>query len=108
MSNLQACRLEYPCRLITHSLLGGGPRRRGFNALNIDLTGRGLAGGRLVRYQKLYYLSDKVARFLFEFHTEDYQELELPASASTASSGTIHKLLKTFHVWPGLVYHDTK
>ena len=49
--------------------------------------------------EELRYLSDKVARFLFEFHAEDYQALQLPAIPSTASSGTIHKLLKTDHVW---------
>jgi hypothetical protein len=37
-----------------------------------------------------------VARFLFEFHAGEYQALGL--AASTASSGSIHKLLKTDHV----------
>ena len=85
--------------MITHSLLGGGSIQRGFDALNMDLTGRGDAGRGLGRYDELRYLSDKVARFLFEFHAEDYQALQLPAIPSTASSGTIHKLLKTDHVW---------
>jgi hypothetical protein len=39
--------------------------------------------------------ADKVARFLFEFHAADYQALALPAIPSSASSGAIHKLLKT-------------
>ncbi len=75
-----------------------GPLRRGFDAHNMDLAGRGWAGKGLGKYDELCYLADKVARFLFEFHAADYQALALPAIPSTASSGAIHKLLKTEQV----------
>ena len=69
--------------------------KRGFDALNMDLAGRGWAGKVLGKYDELCYLADKVARFLFELHAADYQAMALPAIPSTASSGAIHKLLKT-------------
>ena len=74
--------------------------KRGFDALNMDLAGRGWAGKGLGQYDELCYLADKVARFLFEFHAADadYLALALPAIPSTASSGAIHKLLKTEQV----------
>ncbi len=34
------------CRLITHSLVGGGAVQRGFDALDMGLTGQGATGGR--------------------------------------------------------------
>ena len=48
----------------------------------------------------LLFLADKVARFLFEFHADDYKGLGLPVTVIPpyASSGAIHKLLKTPHV----------
>ena len=91
-------------RLIEHSLSASGPSRRGFDALDMDLTGRGYAGKKLGRYEELCFLADKVARFLFEFHADEYQALLLPAIPSTASSGTIHKLLKTHHVCQYMLY----
>jgi hypothetical protein len=72
--------------------------KRGFDALNMDLAGRGWAGKGLGKYDELCYLADKVARFLFEFHASDYQALALPAIPSTASSGAMHQLLKTEQV----------
>ena len=97
MCPLLAGLLHIPCK-------GGGPNRRGFDALDMDLIGRGFAGGRLEKYEELCYLPDKVTRFLFEFHAEDYRNLQLPAIPSTASSGTIHKILKSHDVWPGLLH----
>jgi hypothetical protein len=46
---------------------------------------------------ELCFLPDKVARFLFEFHADDYKSLGLLAIPTSASSGDIHKLLKTPH-----------
>ena len=70
----------------------------GFDALDMNLVGRGWGGKGLGKYDELCYLADKVARFLFEFHAADYQALALPAIPSTASSGAIHSLLKTEQV----------
>jgi hypothetical protein len=97
-------RLPSPCRLVKHSMSGGGRNMRGFDALDMDFIGRGIAGGRLGRYDELRYLPDKVARFLFEFYAMDYKDLQLPAYPSTASSGTIHKLLKTHNVCPASLH----
>ena len=71
---------------------------RGYDALDCTLISQGSAGYRLGRMSELCFLSDKVARFLFEFYADDYKRLRLPAKPSSASSGTIHKLLKTPHV----------
>jgi hypothetical protein len=71
---------------------------RGYDALDCTLISRGYAGSRLGQLSELCYLPDKVARFLFEFHADDYKGLGLPVIPSSASSGTIHKLLKTPHV----------
>ncbi len=53
---------------------------------------------RAIEPELLSFLADKVARFLFEFHADDYKRLGLPVLPPFASSGTIHKLLKTRHV----------
>jgi hypothetical protein len=68
---------------------------RGYDALDCTLISRGYAGLRLGQLGELCYLPDKVAQFLFEFHADDYKSLGLPVIPSSASSGTIHKLLKT-------------
>ena len=91
---IQACY----CRNIKHSLSGGGKCMRGYDALDCTLISQGSAGPRLGRLSELGFLPDKVARYLFEFHDQDYKDLGLPAKPSAASSGTIHKLLKTPHV----------
>ena len=91
---IQACY----CRNIKHSLSGGGKGMRGYDALDCTLISQGYAGHRLGRMSELCFWSDKVARYLFEFHDQDYKDLGLPAKPSSASSGTIHKLLKTPHV----------
>jgi len=88
----------WSCRNITHSLSGGGKGMRGYDALDCTLISRGFAGPRLGRLSELCFLPDKVARFLFEFHADDYKSLGLPVIPTSASSGDIHKLLKTPHV----------
>ncbi len=84
-----------PSRLIQHTLSSNGPTRLGYDALDMDLVGRGWDGKGLGKYDELCYLADKVARFRFEFHAADYPALALPAIPSTASSGAIHQMLKT-------------
>ncbi len=49
--------------------------KRGFDALDMDLVGRGWTGKGLGRYDEFCYLADKVAGFLFEFHAAEYQAL---------------------------------
>jgi hypothetical protein len=71
---------------------------KGYDALECTLISRGFAGKHLGQLSELSFLADKVARFLFEFHADDYKSLRLPAITPYASSGAIHKLLKTPHV----------
>jgi hypothetical protein len=71
---------------------------KGYDALQCSLISRGYAGKHLGHLSELSFLPDKVARFLFEFHADDYKSLGLPAVPPFASSGTIHKILKTNHV----------
>ncbi len=80
-------------RLITHSLAGGGIHQRGFDALDLDFIKQGEAGGKLGAYGVLNCLSDKVAKYLLEFHSSDYTRLGLPAIPEGTSSGDIHKML---------------
>ncbi len=67
-------------------------RMRGYGALDCTLISRGSAGPRLERLSEIWFLPGKVARFLFEFHADDYKSLGLPVIPSSASSGTIHKV----------------
>jgi hypothetical protein len=76
----------------------GGKGIKGYDALDCTMISRGSAGARLGRYTELGFLPDKAARFLFEFHADDYKSWRLPAIPSSTSSGGIHKLLKTHHV----------
>lgn len=72
---------------------------KGYDALECTLISRGYAGKHLGHLSELSFLADKVARFLFEFHADDYKGLRLPVITPYASSGAIHKLLKTHHLY---------
>ena len=80
-------------RLITRNLTGGETHQRGYDALDLDFIKQGDAGGGLGSYAVLRNLSDKVAKYLLEFHHNDYLELGLPAIPVGASSRDIHKML---------------
>ncbi len=84
--------------MITHFLSGGGKGMKGYDALDCAMISRGSAGTRLGRYNELCFLPDKAARFLYVFHANDYKGLRLPIIPSSASSGDIHKHLKTHHI----------
>ena len=71
---------------------------KGYDALECTLISRGFAGKHLGHLRELSFLTDKVERFLFKFHADDYKSLGLPAIPPFASSGTIHKILKINHV----------
>ncbi len=72
---------------------------KGYDALECTLISRGYAGKKYLGHlSEFSFLADKVARFLFEFHADDYKGLGLPVIPPHASSGAIHKLLKTPHV----------
>ena len=63
---------------------------KGYDALECTLISQGHAGKYLGNLSELSFLADKVARFLFEFHADDYKGLGLPVIPPYASSGTIH------------------
>jgi hypothetical protein len=71
---------------------------KGYDALECTLISKGFAGKHLGHLSELSFLPDKVARFLFEFHANDYKSLGLPAIPPFASSGKIHKILQPIHV----------
>ena len=85
-------------RLLTHSLVGGGTHQLGYDAVNLEFIKRGNAGGQLGPYDVLRFLPDMVAKYLLEFHCSDYVGLPLSAIPEGASSGDIHKMLKTCEV----------
>jgi hypothetical protein len=90
--------VAWSCSKLTHSLSGGGRGIKGYDALECTLISRGYAGEHLGHLSELSFLTDKVARFLSEFHAYDYKSLGLPVIPPFASSGTIHKILRTNHV----------
>ena len=65
--------------MITHSLSGGGKGMKGYDALDCAIISRGSASARRGRYNKLCFLPDKAALFLFEFHADNYKSLRLPS-----------------------------
>ena len=92
-------------RLITRSLTGGGQHQRGYDALDLDFIKQGDAGGGLGSYAVLCNLPDKVAKYLLEFHPNDYKGLGLPAIPDGASSGDIHKMLDPDQVLLCCLFH---
>jgi hypothetical protein len=50
---------------------GGGRGMKGYDALEFTLISRGYAGKHLGHLSELSFFTDKVARFLFEFHADD-------------------------------------
>ena len=67
---------------------------KGYDALECTLILLGYAGKHLGHLSELSFFTDKVARF----HADDYKSLGVPVIPPFASSGTIHKILKTNHV----------
>ena len=62
---------------MTHRLSVGTSRNLGYDALPWEMIVHGNCG-EYGRYTELAVLSDKVARYLFEFDTESYTSLALP------------------------------
>ncbi len=62
---------------IVHTLVGGGGQQGGYNALDYRKIKQGNAGP-LGTYPILSVLPDKLARFLFEFHSGQFESLMLP------------------------------
>jgi hypothetical protein len=71
----------------------------------VDFIKRGDAGGTLGHYEVLSALSEKVAKYLFEFNASDYTSLGLPAIPQGLSSGQIHKMLKPSRVYTPYLFN---
>ena len=86
-------------RLLTHRLAGGDRRgeSRGYFAVSWESILHGDVG-EYGTYKVLSVLPDKVARYLFEFHAENYARLNLPPLPDNRDSAVIHGLLNAVQV----------
>jgi len=78
--------------LMTHRLSGGGAHNLGYDALRWENILHGDCG-EYGRYHDLSVLPDKIARYLFEFDSELYASLNLPAIPEDRSQVNIHALM---------------
>ena len=86
-------------RLLTHRLSGGDRKgeSRGYCAVSWESILHGDVG-EYGTYKVLSVLPDKLARYLFEFHAENYARLDLPPLPHNRDSAVIHGLLKAVQV----------
>jgi hypothetical protein len=92
-------------RFITHSLAGGGSHNLGFHALRWEMILHGNAG-EMGKYAVLSTLSDKIARYLYEFHHTSYGRLGLPAIPLDRSDVDVHGILRPDQVlYSAYIYH---
>ena len=84
-------------RFLTHSLSGGGSHNLGYHAMRWETITHGNAG-EFGKYAVLKTLPDKIARFLYEFHNEDYLSHNLPPLPIDRSEIDVHGILKSFEV----------
>ena len=80
-----------------HYLEGGGIN--GYDALRHETILHGDAG-KLGKYNIISFLPDKVARFLYEYHDNRFQRLDLPPIPDDRSEFDLHVALKPEQV-PG-------
>ena len=78
-------------RHLEHYLEGGGVN--GYDALRHESIFRGDAG-KLGKYDIISFLPDKVARFLYEYHDNRFQRLDLPPIPDDRSRFDVHAALK--------------
>ncbi len=80
-------------RFITHSLAGGGSHNLGYHALSWDMILHSNAG-EMGKYGVLSMLSDRIARFLYEYHDTSYTSLGLPPIPMDRSGISVHGSLR--------------
>ena len=78
-------------RHLEHYLEGGGVN--GYDALRQENILKGDAG-KLGKYDIISFLPDKVARFLYEYHDNRFQRLDLPPIPEDRSEFDVHAALK--------------
>ena len=76
-----------------HTLVGGGGQHGGFDALDYRKIKNGNAGP-LGIYAILSVLPDKLARFLFEYHSGRFETLDLPIIQDDQSQFNVHGALE--------------
>jgi hypothetical protein len=76
-----------------HTLVGGGGQDGGFDALDYRKIKNGNAGP-LGIYEILSVLPDKLARFLFEYHSCRFETLDLPTIPDDRSQFDVHGALE--------------
>jgi hypothetical protein len=74
-------------------LVGSGGLLGGFNALDYRKVKHGNAG-QLGTYPILSVLPDKIARFLFEFHSARFESMDLPLLPDDRSQFDVHGALE--------------
>ena len=79
-------------RDMTHSLSSGSSHNIGYDAFQWESILHGDAGY-FGKYSVLQVLPDKIGRFLFEYHSELYNSLNLPDLPADRSSVDVHRLL---------------
>ena len=79
-------------RDMLHSLSSGETHNSGYDALQGESILHGDAGV-YGKYSVLQVLPDKIGRFLFEYHSELFNSLNLPDLPSGRSSVDVHRLL---------------
>ena len=80
-------------RYLTHELASGDGHNSGFDAFKWESVLRGSAGA-YGTYGVLEVLPDKIGRFLFEYYSDLYQSLGLPALPEDRSGVDVHRLLQ--------------
>jgi hypothetical protein len=76
-----------------HTLVGGGGQHGGYDALDYRRIKHGDAG-KLGNCPILFYLPDKFARFLYEFHAFRFESLDLLPLPADRSDFDVHGALK--------------
>jgi hypothetical protein len=84
-------------RDITHQFSGGGKQNLGYAAIRWQLTLQGAAPG-LGAYREITVLAEKTAKFLFEYHHDIFQSLNLPHLPNDRSQIDVHKMLSPLQV----------
>jgi len=84
-------------RFLVHSLSGGGSHNLGYHAMRHDTITHGNAG-EFGKYAVLKTLPDKIARFLYEYHNEDYLSKNLPPLPIDRSDIDVHGILQGYEV----------
>ena len=80
-------------RNITHRLSGGGARNTGYFSVRWDVILQGRVDP-FGMYSVTRVLPEKIARFLFEVHSDKFQNIGIPPLPSDRSDVNVHGMLK--------------